>query len=185
MIKASIGLASVLFFSLSSTAATRTQILETPLNEKSCILIDADSLHENPEIDFFSMQCPALDGFKVTFGGGDLRSTITLEKGKDSSVLRLVAGDNEMITFPYVSGETLYWLAEIKNNKSSSIKGLMFEMSGQDESGEAFKDISFYVIAKVTGNKACVTGRVEKDVADSEATAKKLLENVHNYKCKN
>ena len=178
---------STLFFSAlvasTSWGATRQVIVETSLGEKSCIAIDGDALHENPEIDFFRSECPGIASYRVLYNGGDLRSNITLVKDKAESVLSLPMTESDFVTFPYVSSENIKWSVAVANFKTYTVDGILFSMSGQDESGEQFKDVSFDVIAKVSGKKACVVAKVKKEGPASDAQALELLNKAQTLKC--
>ena len=166
-------------------ATSRQVILETSLKETSCILIDADSLHENPEIDFFNSECPGIGGYRVLFKGGDLRSYITLNKDGNMSTLRLPMTDTDFVSFPYVSSENIQWAFNVINNEKIQALGLMFDMSGQDESADTHKDVKYSVIAKFTGKSACVVAKLKQENEESKVLALETLKKASSLKCLN
>src|SRR4051812_48161410 len=81
MKKSALFLSVFVISALASTyasAADRKVVARTILKDEACVLIDADSLYPNPEIDFFRQECPGLAGYQVIFSGGDIRSYVGL-----------------------------------------------------------------------------------------------------------
>ena len=83
LISVIVGLASLLSF---SHAEARVYSIYSSLEEDSCIVYDAASLHKNPEIDFLVSECPGYGGYQLMVSGGDLRYPLSLiYQGKKSN----------------------------------------------------------------------------------------------------
>lgn len=171
---------STLVLASQASGATRTVVAQTSLQDEACVLVDADILHEDAEIDYFISECPGMAGFRVNHNGGDLRSHIELiRSGVKSNLSVAPAG------FAYVSSQSISWAFQIVDNKKSTPVGVRFQVSGQDlsdENPDAASDVTFDIIASIKGDKACVVS-VERAGANTNDAAHERLKIANTLKC--
>jgi hypothetical protein len=177
-------LSLITLLSASAIAAGNQKITErvvgvsTPVSEESCILLDADSLHKNPEIDFFDSECPGLGGYRIRFKGGDIRSAIDVSYNKST-----LDGWNSTYEshgqFPNVEGSGIEWRVVVKSNQNGDTKSipyaLIYKVTGTDPDNMD-KLLSHYVV-KLAQEKSCAFGYVhEKDPKTAIAKARYMAD---------
>ncbi len=164
-----------------SFGADRKVVAVTSIKDEACVLINADSLQPEPEIDFFRQECAGLAGYQVIFAGGDIRSYISLKYGSAEEVtFRVSTGQ-----FPNVSGDTIEWRATVKDNDKAVYESIVFKVEGGDpESEGASKVIKTWVAVKLDGADSCVVGSVLDDGSDASLEAiRKIADAAPNSKC--
>lgn len=152
----------------------------TSLAPKDCVTLDSDSLHPNPEIDFYEAECPAFGGYQLTVGGGDLRYHVGLSYNGKS--IELVSPPS----FHDVGAKAEWRFKRIEKTGDGDYKPLSAEpigliyrlnMDSYDENTGKNKTIQELVVVRLKGSESCVIGRVKqsgKMNIEAQALADKL-----------
>jgi len=170
-----IGFAFFALLALSPTPAfsQETSFISeyTPVDRKSCKDIPQPKAMEGD--DSFKQRCPGRDGYTVYEEGGDNRSWLVLEKGKQRIELQGIATEDAV--FPVLWGGKLDWRYQVKNGQKQLV-ALIFRMGGYDhksyEAGNYEKKTTMLYVLRFDGSRHCILGK-----SPSNEEARKLADN--------
>ena len=119
---------------------------------KECRIIESSEQEADAEIDYFSMECPGREGYRIFHDGEDARSWLVIKRG-EATVIDLYDDvmRNEPGAFPFVSGEVAEW-----RYKGESLIALIFRIAGSDLETDKLK--SELMVVRLDGKKSCVIG---------------------------
>ena len=119
-------LAVLSMHSLSWAADADYRSVYTSLEE--CDVIESSEQEADPEIDYFTAECPGREGYRIFHIGGDSRSWIVIKSGEETLIdLYNDVMRNQPGAFPYVSGKVAEW-----RYKGESLIALIFRIAGSD-----------------------------------------------------
>lgn len=133
---------------------------------EKCDVIESSEQEEDPEIDYFTAECPGREGYRIFHIGGDSRSWIVIKSGEETlldlynDVMR-----NEPGAFPYVSGKVAEW-----RYKGELLRALIFRIAGSDLETQKLK--SKLIVVRFAAKQACMIGvaisnEEAREIADS------------------
>ncbi len=117
-------------------------------------------MYANEPPDAYEARCPAHDGYSVTILGGDERTWLTLQKGKNKINLQGI-GEGD-IQFPIIGGTKLEWRYQVTGNQKQLI-ALIFRVKGQDPDATSSKERSFLYVARPMTNGFCLLGKSQSN----------------------
>lgn len=118
--------------------------------------------------DSYEARCPAHNGYSVTILGGDVRTWLVLQKGRNKIDLYGI-GEGD-VHFPIIGGSKLEWRYHATGNKKELV-ALIFRINGQDPQNVDKNKSLLYVVRPIT-NGFCILGHAKSNdeahqIADS------------------
>ena len=158
---------AIIFAVVLLSSATNAQIksVYTSLSDKVCKTIES-----NPnEGGSYEGLCPGIGGYKLRLYEGDLRQSINVvtPNKKDHP---LDFGSNVTSAFSAV-GEKAEW--RVKGGKPVA---LIVRLNSSGDPVNPDRNVSYLVVAKITGNSACITDIVLPTVKNQNARARELAD---------
>ncbi len=133
---------------------------------EGCDVIESSEQEAEPEIDYFTAECPGREGYRIFHIGGDSRSWIVIKSGEET-VLDLYNDvmRNQPGAFPFVSGKVAEW-----RYKGETPIALIFRIAGSDLETDKIK--SMLIVVRFDAKKACMVGiatsnEEAREIADS------------------
>lgn len=165
-------------FLFSSTSFAGYQSVYTNIDYKSCVTVDSSELHSEPEIDFYTGECPALGGYRVTISGGDIRYSLKLNyNGVEIPTVR-PGGFHDL---PSSKIEWRYERVGSWGNYGVNYKALIYRLNAtvdyDDSTGNPISE-DMLVVVRLKREKSCVVGIV-KQQADMNKKARKIADNMN------
>lgn len=157
-------LAVLSLHSLSWAADAGYRSLYTSLEK--CDVIESSEQEAEPEIDYFTAECPGREGYRIFHIGGDSRSWIVIKSGEETVIdLYNDVMRNQPGAFPFVSGEVAEW-----RYRGESLIALIFRIAGSDLETDKLK--SELIVVRFDAKKACMIGiatsnEEAREIADS------------------
>ncbi len=148
----------------------------TSLEAKDCMTIDGSDLYQDPEIDFYTGECPGFGGYQTIVSGGDVRYNVSLKFQEQTIELENLASFHD-------AGTKAEWRIErLKTNDGFSAKpsALIYRLNFDDYSeatGKSFTN-TMLVVARLNGLKTCVIGRVPRS-NDMNQKAREIADNAN------
>lgn len=165
-------LSAVLLLSVNSFADV--QSIKTSVKAKNCI-----TSSPTEEIDSFTMECPAMGGYKVIVSGGDLRYSLKLISEGTTIETTGFSG------FHDVTSKKIEWRynavsadGDLKVKYTALIYKL--EVANYDEVTGDIANQETMVVVRLDGAKSCVIGSIAplKDEDATKAAARKLADDM-------
>jgi hypothetical protein len=133
---------------------------------EKCDVIESSEQETDPEIDYFTAECPGREGYRIFHIGGDSRSWIVIKREEETVIdLYNDVMRNEPGAFPFVSGKAAEW-----RYRGESLIALIFRIAGSDLQTQKLK--SKLIVVRFDVNQACVIGgaisnEAAREIADS------------------
>lgn len=144
------------------------------LEERDCVVADAASLHEDPEIDFLVSECPGFGGYQLRVSGSDLRYPLSLiYNTKEIELTRIHS-------FHSATSPKVEWLFErIKEEPLVRYKALIHRVhleQDQNKNGEVL------IVTKLNKEDSCPVAVVKASKTMNEE-ARAIAESVDGRPC--
>lgn len=164
MLMPAVLLAMLCMHTLSWAADADYRSVYTSLKE--CRIIESSDQEADAEIDYFSAECPAREGYRILHIGGDSRSWLVIKSGEKTLIdLYTDVMRHQPGAFPFVSGDVAEW-----RYKGDSLVALIFRIAGSDLETDKIK--SRLVVVRIDEKQTCVTG-----VASTNEEARTIADN--------
>lgn len=131
----------------------------SPLDK--CSIITQKEYANEPN-DAYEARCPTHDGYSVTILGGDVRTWLTLQKGKNTVNLQGI-GEGD-VYFPIISGTKLEWRYQLAGEQKKLI-ALIFRVTGQDPDATPDKEKTYLYVVRPLTNGFCILGKAKSNEA--------------------
>lgn len=169
-------LALSLCLAVLSFTAQANDSAYTPLEEKSCKMLESSEKNPKAEIDYFTMACPGRDAYEVKVVGGDTRSWLLLSKnGQEIYDSMNDISANAKGSFPYISGKVLEW----RYDNAKALIGLIVRVNAQDENNPQKSNSDLFVFRHQNGRFCYLgsqkTNEAARKIADSSGACKFLF----------
>lgn len=157
------------------SAMAKTQSVYTSVDTKDCVTVTSSEMDNGP-IDFYTGECPAMGGYKVTITGGDIRYNLDLSyQGVRIPTLK-------PLYFHDMGSAKIEWRYQRTGGDWESYqveyKALIYRLSIDSynpDTGES-KDQDTLVVVRLNGASSCVVGMVEQQ-ADMNQKARQIADN--------
>lgn len=144
------------------------------LEEGSCVIADAASLHKDPEIDFLVSECPGFGGYQLKVAGGDLRYPLSLVfHGKEIELTRIHS-------FHSVASPRVEWVFErISEEPLVRYKALIHRIRLEQDNN---KDGDILIVTKLNKEDSCPVAVIKASQSMNEE-ARSIAENIDGRPC--
>lgn len=149
---------------VSLNAFAQTGSVYTDL-DKDCVVVSAAT--DQSPIDFYTAECKAFGGYRLTIEGGDLRYHPTLSFGDKQIDIPTPMG------FHDVASKKIEWVYNRNVNKDGvgtlEWKALIYRLSQATEDGE--KDTQMLYVVRLDGAQTCLVGTTQSNTKAREMAA--------------
>ena len=155
--------------------ALAAESVYSSIKDTDCVIYDSSELHEEPEIDFLTAECPAFGGYRVMISGGDIRYNLGLSyNGTKINTLQPEGFHNtgsNVIEWRFNRVQRLGYF-------EAKYTALIYRLSVSEynETANENQDVTKLVVVRLSGEQSCIIGVFTNESNDNNL-ARKIADN--------